>query len=65
MGSKIIELHKISRNSRMLSWIISVTTFNRENALEYREKWNGKINLLNLLTDSLPLDGGKVVVVRL
>jgi hypothetical protein len=35
MGSKIIELHKISRNSRtMLSWIISVTTFNRENALE-------------------------------
>jgi hypothetical protein len=45
----------------MSSWIISVTTFNRENALEYREKWNGKINLLNLLTDSLPLDGGKVV----
>jgi hypothetical protein len=35
MGSKIIELHKISRNSRtMSSWIISVTTFNRENALE-------------------------------
>jgi ATP-binding cassette subfamily F protein uup len=28
-------------------------------------KWNGKINLLNLLTDSLPLDGGKVVMVRL
>jgi hypothetical protein len=44
MGS--IELHKIPRNSRtMLSWIISVTTFNRENALESSGKWNGKINL--------------------
>jgi ATP-binding cassette subfamily F protein uup len=61
MGSKIIE-HKSPRNSRtMSSWIISVTTFNRENALESSGKWNGKINLLNL-TDSLPLDGGKVVI---
>jgi ATP-binding cassette subfamily F protein uup len=63
MGSKIMSFTKSPRNSRtMSSWIISVTTFNRENALELREKWNGKINLLNLLTDSLPLDGGKVVV---
>jgi hypothetical protein len=46
-----IELHKIPRNSRtMLSWIISVTTFNRENALESSGKWNGKTTL-NLLTD--------------
>jgi hypothetical protein len=34
MGSKIIELHKISKKLRTMSWIISVTTFNRENALE-------------------------------
>jgi ATP-binding cassette subfamily F protein uup len=56
MGSKIIELTKSPRNSRtMSSWIISVTTFNRENALELSGKWNGKINLLNLLTDCFHL----------
>jgi ATP-binding cassette subfamily F protein uup len=52
MGSKIIELHKISKKSRtMLSW----DNFNRENALELSGKWNGKINLLNLLTDRFHL----------
>jgi hypothetical protein len=50
MGSKIIELHKISKKFKdHVSWIISVTTFNRENALESSGKWNGKINLFKFI----------------
>jgi hypothetical protein len=57
MGSKIIELHKIKKFKDHV--IMDNFSYNRENALESSGKWNGKINLLNLLTDSLPLDGGK------
>jgi ATP-binding cassette subfamily F protein uup len=52
MGSKIIELHKISKKFKDHVIMDNFTTFNRENALESSGKWNGKINLLNLLTDS-------------
>jgi hypothetical protein len=54
MGSKIIELHK-NQEIQGPCHHGQFQTFNRENALELSEKWNGKINLLNLLTDCFHL----------
>jgi ATP-binding cassette subfamily F protein uup len=61
MGSKIIELHNLKKFKDHV--IMDNFSYDfQENALESSGKMERKINLLNLLTDSLPLDGGKVVI---
>jgi ATP-binding cassette subfamily F protein uup len=63
MGSKIIELHKISKKFKDHVIMDNFSyDFQPGERIGISGKWNGKINLLNLLTDSLPLDGGKVVI---
>jgi len=64
MGSKIIELHKISKKFKDLTILDNFSfDFQRGERIGIIGKnGTGKSTFLNLLTGTLPLDGGKVVV---
>jgi ABC transport system ATP-binding/permease protein len=64
MGSKIIELHKISKKFKDLTIVDNFSyDFQRGERIGIIGKnGTGKSTFLNLLTDSLPLDSGKVIV---
>jgi ATP-binding cassette subfamily F protein uup len=60
MGSKIIELHKISKKFKDHVILNEFTfDFQRGERIELLVKRNRKIYFLNLLTGTLPLDSGK------
>jgi ATP-binding cassette subfamily F protein uup len=64
MGSKIIETKFLKFKDHVIMDNL-VLIFNVAKELNHWKKWNRKITFLNLLTGTLPLDGGKVVLVKL
>jgi ATP-binding cassette subfamily F protein uup len=64
MGSKIIELHKISKKfgDKVILDNFSFDFQRGERIGIIGKNGTGKSSFLNLLTETLPLDGGKVVV---